>query len=497
MVGQRKSMRMRSQILELQAQGKGPRAISRILKISRNTVRGILRHEQAPSPSLIERSKTWKDELPWPEIQLELAKRYVTFKQLHLEYAKDRTTYDSFIRELKRRIPKDLEEAARVRLAHPPGERAFIDYCDGLEILDQKTGEIRNTHLFVGVLPCSSYTYGEFVFSQRKMSFLSSQERMFAYFGGVPKYIGPDNLKSAVHKADLYDPEVNATYVDFANHCGFAVVPARPHTPRDKASVETQIGVIQRQFFSEFRNHTFTSLTEINACFKIYLARLNSSVMKDYGVSRLARFEAEKPCLQPLPEARFEIATYKTSSVHPDCHIQVMGNFYSVPYLLIGQLVRVKITEHLIEVFHPFTHESVAIHGRVLGEKRKFVTIDTHYPPYKLATARFDLEIAKRDATRIGPETLELVSNFFKGNFPLQYLRRVQGLLQLRKKFSNESIEYAVKQAKMFNNLRLKYITNCAERYSQQGARLRIVTAPLRDPSHVHLHDPRPGEKLL
>ena len=95
----------------------------------------------------------------------------------------------------------------------------------------------------------------------------------------------------------------------------------------------------------------------------------------------------------------------------------------------------------------------------------------------------------------MGPETLSLVTELLSGNFPLQYLRRVQGVLSLKKRFPIEAIEYGAKQARIFQNRRLKYITHCAERYSQQGARLRIVTAPKRDLSHVKLHDPQSGEK--
>jgi transposase len=497
MAGQRKSTQMKNQIFELRSQGTGIRETCRILKVTRNTVRSILRQEgqgilvDPKYTDVVE--KHWKDTIPWNEVLGEAAKTYATIKQLYKEYAVDKTSYDSFLREIKKRSPDDLEKNARVRLVHKPGEKAFIDYCDGFDILDAKTGEIRKTHLFVGVLPFSSYTFGEFVYSQKKVSFMSSQERMFRFFGGVPKYITPDNLKSAVTKADHYDPDVNENYIYFANHYRFAVIPARPYTPRDKASVEAQIGVIQRQFFAEYRNYTFTSLTELNAMFRKYLENFNITIMKDHGVSRLDKFENEKSFLQTLPENSFEVAQYKTSVVHPDCHIQLLGNFYSVPFQLIGKSVRVKVTEKLIEVFHPETHLAVTVHARIQGEKRKFVTLDEHYPPHKMATARFDIAIAKRDAGFIGEQTLAVVTELFEGNFPLRFLRRVQGILRLKKKFSAEAIEWASKQARLFNNTRLNYITSCAEHYSTHGGRLRIVTAPKRDADHVHLHDPKTG----
>ena len=118
----------------------------------------------------------------------------------------------------------------------------------------------------MGVLPFSSYTFGEFVSDQKLPTFIGVQERMFAYFGGVTPYLVVDNLKSGVHSAPIcYDPDVNPTYCDFANHMGFAVLPARPYKPRDKGSGESTIGVIQRDFFQEVRNRVFYSLSELNA----------------------------------------------------------------------------------------------------------------------------------------------------------------------------------------------------------------------------------------
>jgi transposase len=75
---------------------------------------------------------------------------------------------------------------------------------------------------------------------------------------------------------------------------GFAVLPARPRKPRDKGSGETHIGVLQRDFYQQVRNHVFYSLEELNTVLRRYLEELAHTVMKDYGVSRAERFEEEK-----------------------------------------------------------------------------------------------------------------------------------------------------------------------------------------------------------
>ena len=151
-----------------------------------------------------------------------------------------------------------------IRLDHKAAEKSQIDFCDGLFITDRVTGNKTLTQFFLGVLPFSSYFFGEFVWDQKLPTFIAVQSRMFAYFGGITPYVVVDNLKSGVHKADLYDPDVNPSYCDFANHMGFAVLPARPYKARDKGAGECHIGVVQRSFFQEVRNRVFYSLHDLN-----------------------------------------------------------------------------------------------------------------------------------------------------------------------------------------------------------------------------------------
>jgi hypothetical protein len=364
-----------------------------------------------------------------------------------------------------------------------------VDYADGLFVTDPKTGNQRKTQFFCGVLSFSQKTFGEFTFSQKQQDFLGSQTRMWHFFGGVSQYVIIDNLKSGVTKAHRYDPEVNAIYCDYAHHMGFAVLPARPRIPKDKASVEATIGIVQRQFYSEYRNQTFYSLDELNRCFRAYLIRFNSGIMKDYGVSRDNRFLEEKLHLRALPESSFEITEYRTSKVHPDCHIQLDHNFYSVPYSYIGQIVQVKVCSKLIEIFSE-DFKSIAVHLKKEG-KGNFSTDERHYPEQKLAIARFDLIYAKKEAKNIGPSTAALVDRLLSGSMPLQFLRRVQGILRLvdSKHVSIEALEYGCKQALLFNRTRLQYVKNCALSFDRFGKRPSMV-APIRDAQSIHLHQP-------
>jgi hypothetical protein len=244
---------------------------------------------------------------------------------------------------------------------------------------------------------------------------------MFAYFGGVTPYVVVDNLKSGVNRADLYDPDVNATYCDFANHMGFAVLPARPRKPRDKGSGESHIGVVQRGFFQEVRNRVFYSLQDLNEALRDYLQRLNHAVMKDYGVSRSERFAEEKKQLKPLPASPFELSDWRQAKVHPDCHIQVEKNFYSVPFIYVGQKVRVRLTDKIVEVFSEDSQPLTA-HTRLRGIGQ-FSTYDFHYPEKKLSVVRFEVRHAQSQAKLLGPHVEQLVEQLFSTSHPLRHLR--------------------------------------------------------------------------
>lgn len=482
MARERTSVRMQDQIKVLKGQGVSIRKIAGILKVSRKTVRKFLGITDTPSNTADAAEESWMAKVSWEHVREEIGKG-CTIKQIHREVAAE-IQYLSFWRALRDKVPVSPE--VTIRLRHKPGEKTQIDFCDGIKITDPRTGKTTSTQLFVGVLPFSSYTFGEFVEDQKLPTFTGVQERMFSFFGGVTSYVIPDNLKSGVHKAHLYDPDVNPTYCDFANHMGFAVLPARPYKPRDKGAGESAIGVIQRGFFQEVRNRTFYSIHDLNQALRQYLDRLNHAIMKDYGVSRAMRFEEEKKSLKPLPAARFQMSEWRSARVHPDCHIQVEKNFYSTPFRYVGQTVRVRLTEKMIEVFDGDC-QPIAAHARLYGHG-KFSTFDAHYPEARVSVARFEVHHAKEQARRIGSNVEKLINMLLSGEHPLRHLRRAQGIIRLVKsnQVSGKALDYACAQGLAFRKTRLAYLKSCAMHFERNGLKPKLLT-PERPPESAHL----------
>ncbi|HEX7325312.1 MAG TPA: IS21 family transposase, partial [Rhodanobacteraceae bacterium] len=205
-----------------------------------------------------------------------------------------------------------------------------------------------------------------------------------------------------------YEPELNPSYQDFAEHYRVAVLPARVRKPRDKAKVEGGVLIVERALLARLRDLPFFSLAELNQALRALLAELNAKPFQQRDGSRRSMFEAEeRPALRPLPEHPYEFAFWKKAKVHLDYHVQVEGAFYSVPYALIGKTVEVRVTAHGIEVFHQ--RRLVARHARI-DQRGHFTTDAGHRPERHSAVIELTHEKLMQRAQAIGPATAEVLS---------------------------------------------------------------------------------------
>ena len=189
-----------------------------------------------------------------------------------------------------------------MRQTHRAGEKLFVDYAgQTVEVIDRTTGEVRTAQIFVAVLGASNYTYAEATWTQGLPDWIGAHVRAFAFFGGVPEIVVPDNLRSGVSTRLRYEPDLNPTYPELADHYGVAVVPARVRKPRDKAKVESGVQVVERWILAALRHRTFFSLAELNAAIAELLERLNDRPFKKLPGSRRTAFEQiDRPALRPL-----------------------------------------------------------------------------------------------------------------------------------------------------------------------------------------------------
>jgi transposase len=406
----------------------------------------------------------------------------LTLIQLWLEYKEkhpDGYQYSQFC-DLYRRWRGKLDYV--MRQEHRAGEKAFIDYSDGLSILDLANGELILTQLFLVVWGASNYTYAEATLSQTLPEWIGSHRRALEYFSCVPRVLVPDNLKSGVSKACKYEPELNPTYTDMAEHYGCAVLPARPRKPRDKAKVEAGVLIAKRWILAVLRKRTFYSLAELNAAIQECLERLNSRPLRRLKKSRRELFETlDRPNALPLPARPYEYAEWYKARVNVDYHIEIDHHYYSVPFQLLREKVDVRLTATTLEVFHK--GERVAAHARSYV-RGGYTTLKEHMPPEHRSYAEWSPSRFIHWAGKTGAATAQLVEKILATRtYPEQGYRACLGIIRLGRHYEPERVEAAAERALQFNACSYRsmkaILTAGLDRQQDNGERSAQMSLPL------------------
>jgi transposase len=383
----------------------------------------------------------------WAAIHQELRRKSVTLSLLWVEYRQahpDGYGYSQFCHRY-RQWAKQLNPTMRQK--HRAGEKLFIDYAgQTIPVVDPETGEVGQAQIFVAVLGASSYTYAEAHTSQSLPNWIGGHVRALAFLGGVPEVLVPDNLKAGVKCPHLYEPDINPTYQEFAQHYGVAVVPTRTRKPKDKAKAEVAVQVVERWILARLRDRTFFSLAELNQAIGELLEELNERPMRHLEKSRQALFtELDQPELAPLPAHPYEFAHWKKVRVDIDYHVAFDKHHYSVPHTLIGKEVEVRTTEKTIEIF--YHRQRQASHSRVDAPGR-YSTHREHMPPAHQAVDDWSPEYFLRRAEEIGPQTRQLIAAVLDGQrHPQQAYRTCLGILGLVKHYGPPRLEAACRRA--------------------------------------------------
>lgn len=380
-------------------------------------------------------------------IHKELARKGVTLRLLWLEYREADPggyQYSQFCHHYRQWAGK-LDTC--LRQTYRAGEKLFVDYAgQTIPVMNPATGEVRDANLFVAALGASNYTFVEASFRQDLPSWISSHVKAFAFFGGVPEIVVPDNLKSGVARACRYEPDINPTYHDMARHYGTVVIPARTGKPRDKAKVESAVLVVERWIAAALRNQSFFSLGELNQAIAEKLPELNNRKFQKMDSSRRELFETiDRPALRPPPGTPYEYAEWKKARVNIDYHIDVEGHYYSVPYQLVKEQVDVRLTSRTVEVL--FKNRRVASHPRQFHRGRH-TTAAEHMPRSHRHYLEWTPSRIIRWAGQNGPNTENLITHVLEARkHPEQGFRSALGIMRLGKKYSPERLEAACARA--------------------------------------------------
>jgi len=345
--------------------------------------------------------------------------------------------------ESVKRYVRTLRRVRRVAgvIHTAPGEEGQVDFFRGVPTFNAATGQWQRPWVFRMTLGHSRHGYEEAVWDQKLETFLGLHENAFRDFGGVPLVVRHDNLKSAVVRACLFDPDVNPVYTAFARHCGFTSLPTRPRNPRENGKQERSGGYVKG---NALKGHRFNSLEECNA----HLRRWNRTVARwrIHGTTRRQVWthflESEKPALQPLPAEPFALFRCGERVVHPDGHVEVDGAFYPAPSHLLGLSVQVRWDRHLVRLYH--NELQVAVHTRVAPGK--FAPRPGQNPAELVSSQRAFLERLLGRCERVGKE-LRLWAEAAFAERGVRAFRLLQGALDLTRTHPRASVLRAARLA--------------------------------------------------
>jgi transposase len=472
MAGKTIIMSKLKQIIRLRNEGIALQTIARAVSISRNTVKKYLRLIEVKgldTVSMLQMEDNALEALlddPDPEEQERLAYLEELFPYFERELTRTGVTRWVLWGEYKQQYPAGFSysrfcahfsqwkrsRSATLFFEHEPGDKLFIDFTGKkLAVVDAATGQLTEVEIYVAILGFSQLTYVQAVTSQRKEDFIAATENALHFFGGVPKALVPDNLKSAVVKADKYEAELNAGFLDFANHYGTSVLPARSYKPRDKAHVERAVNIAYSRIFAPLRNQVFYSLKTLNAAIAELLAGHNNKSFQQRPVSRRTLFEQEeKQLLSPLPVERFELKKFKEVTVMKNGFIQLSEDkhYYSVPYRFIGCRVKVIYSVTQVSVF--YNRERIAYHARS-SKRYGHSIVHDHMSSSHQFVSEWNPDKFTGWAKAISPAVGDYITHILEAaSYPEQAYRSCVGILSYEKKVGRPRLIQAVERATYF-----------------------------------------------
>lgn len=510
MANTRKSMRKIRHVLKLAREtGLTQRQIARSLSMSPTTVGEYLRRaaqaglcwplpahwddamlEASLFPAVPPAEREARPLPEWVAVHREYQRKGVTLVLLWEEYKAvhpDGVEYSQFCDRYRAWVGK---QRLVMRQHHRAGEKLFVDYAgQTVAVIDPRTGELRQAQIFVACLGASHYTYADATWTQTLPDWIGSHIRCLEFLGAVPELLVPDNLRSAVTRACRYEPVANATYTEFADHYGTAILPARVRKPRDKAKVENSVLLVSRWILARLRHHTFFSLAELNAAIRALLVQFNERAFKTLPGCRRTCFEQlDRPAMKPLPPERYTYAEWKRVRVHIDYHVEVMGHYYSAPYQLVKQELDVRISAHTVELL--YRGKRVASHRRS-ALKGRHTTIEAHMPQGHRHYAQWTPQRLVHWAEASGPATAEVVATILGSRaHPQQGFRSCLGIMRLGKSYGAARLEAACRRALALGATSYRSLHSILEKGLDQQPLPGAEVAPETPIAHGNIRGP-------
>ncbi len=366
------------------------------------------------------------------------------------------STYVNLCKYIQARFPK-THEAFGVQVTEP-GEVAEIDF-GYVGMFPGPLDKPVKTYGLCVVLHYSKLGFYAITYDQKLETLIKELGNAFLYFGGIPKRLKVDNMKTAILKNQHYDLEFNQDFLEFAYHYNTVIIPCTPYSPEQKGTVEAGIKYLQGNFIA---GRQFTDSVDMKTQLKEWLD--NYANKRIHGTTRKLPYEVwmqeEKEILQPLPENDFTFFSRGTRTVASNCHVHVGNNYYSAPFALVGKDVTVRFNDKLIRII--YEGEQVALHHKAKGVGN-YVTLRHHLPSYKVYSeteyqAKFEARFADMG------EDAHAYFRMLLSQKDSYWFRIARCVLGLREQYGTEAVNLTLKRAMYYQATDVTTIKNILEK---------------------------------
>jgi len=443
-------------IKTLKQQGHSNSEIARKVGCHRNTVFNVVSRENFIEQQTREKGSIFD---PYRGQIKQMREKKISvlkiFETLYDTY-KVHSTYVNLCKYIQLHFPKH-KEAFGVQVTEP-GEVAELDF-GYLGMFPGPSGIRVKTYGLVITLHYSRLGFYALTYDQKLETLVSELENAFVYFGGVPKKLKVDNMKTAILKNQHYDLVFNQDFLEFAYHYQTVILPCTPYSPEQKGTVESGIKYLQGNFIAGV---TIQSSGEMKQKLREWMD--NYANKRVHGTTRKIPKEhflaQEAEALQSLPETPFTFFNRGIRTVGANCHIHFENNYYSVPSHLVGKEVTVRWNAALLRIIHE--GEQVALHQKATGVGQ-YVTRRSHLPDYKIYSETEYQKRAEEQMSDIGEEAHEYF-RFLLEKKESYWFRSVRIILGMAKEYGNTPVNLTLKRARYYQVRDLSTIRNILEK---------------------------------
>lgn len=379
-----------------------------------------------------------------------------------------------------------------------PGEKMYIDWVgDQPELLlDTSTGELRKVHIFTTTLGFSSLVYAEIFMDEKLPQFIAGTVHALLFYGAVPKYLVPDNLRTAVTKHNKDELILQSAFSDLETFYDTIILPPPPRKPKGKPTVENHVRFLEIHLVEALKKETYTSLEALNVAAKKIVADINQRPFQrksDIRETRRNGYEKyDKPRMNKLPGENYTLCDYKYFLKVPDnYHLEYDAHYYSVLYTRLGKPAILKATMTEIRICDEY-NRLICKHPRSYRDFPLYITEDSHMPQKHLYYKEVNLHDGayyRRWASVYGDSMVTLIDRILRSTkHEEQAYNSCAGVLHSCKDVPHRLVQEAADKCVEANACKYSYFKKVLGMVRNNHA-TGTATLSGKLPSHSNIHN--------